>query len=401
MGGTQSRFHRVAERLKDRHPDDLAQDLRDIASESSGTIAVTRLPSPTVTQWRPTRPPDEAPLQIAQFDREALDTHWGRGSYSGLVRGLKRAPMVESPEAEGIDHADKGTEVDHTGTGLNSAPGTQPRQLPLANFPKGSRAGTCMHEILENHAFENPTELHEVVTEHLEKHGFEEGLADELCGGLREALRTPLGPQAGNIRLDQLRRKPVERLDELDFDLPVLGGTLSGDGSIGGPELARVLGDHAGDCPLLTADALARIETLPGTPLRGYLTGQIDLVFRVHGQEKWFLADYKSNWLGDPNTGRCEIEDYRPERVVQSMDKSLYVLQYHLYTVALHRLLRWRIPDYSYDRHLGGSLYLFLRGMMGPIGPRGADGCPHGVFFDRPPSARIEALDRLLAGTQP
>jgi len=309
--------------------------------------------------------------------------------------------MVESPAAEGIDHADEGTESDHDGTDLAPSAAPLPRQLPLASFPKGSRAGTCMHEILENHTFENPPELHEIVTEHLEKHGFEKTLADELYGGLREALRTPLGPQAGNIRLDQLRRKPVERLDELDFDLPVLGGTLGGKGSIGGPELARVLGDHAGDCPLLTPDALARIEALPGAPLRGYLTGQIDLVFRVHGQEKWFLADYKSNWLGDPKTGRCEIEDYRPERVAQSMDKSLYVLQYHLYTVALHRLLRWRIPDYSYARHMGGSLYLFLRGMTGPIGPRGPDGCPHGVFFDRPPVARIEALDRLLAGAQP
>ena len=61
-----------------------------------------------------------------------------------------------------------------------------------------------------------------------------------------------------------------------------------------------------------------------------------------------------------------------------------------LYLLALHRLLKARLPGYDYDRHVGGAVYLFLRGSRAPRG---------GVHFERPPKALIEALDRLFART--
>jgi exodeoxyribonuclease V beta subunit len=252
--------------------------------------------------------------------------------------------------------------------------------------------------VLEHHDFTKPQKLPELVSKYLRLHAFEPHWQDILCQGLQAALDTPLGPEADDLRLSQLRWSPRERLDELDFDLPVLGGSqCSTAGTIGGPELAQVLAHHAEGCPLLGSETLKRIAELPGRPLRGYLTGQIDLVFRREGHKKWFVVDYKSNWLGDPRTGRCESDHYRQERLNKAMDHSLYVLQYHLYTVALHRYLRWRLPDYDYDQHMGGSLYLFLRGMTGELSARGPGGHPTGVFFDRPPRERIEALDQLLA----
>ena len=42
-----------------------------------------------------------------------------------------------------------------------------------------------------------------------------------------------------------------------------------------------------------------------------------------------------------------------------------YPLQAHLYLVALHRHLQWRLPGYDPTRHLGGYAYIFLRGMPG------------------------------------
>ena len=42
-----------------------------------------------------------------------------------------------------------------------------------------------------------------------------------------------------------------------------------------------------------------------------------------------------------------------------------YALQALLYTVALHRFLRWRLPGYDPDTHLAGVAYLFVRGMTG------------------------------------
>ena len=74
-----------------------------------------------------------------------------------------------------------------------------------------------------------------------------------------------------------------------------------------------------------------------------------------------------------------------------------YPLQALLYSVALHRLLRWRQPGYDPDRHLGGVLYLFVRGMAGPDTPR-VDGVPCGVFSWRPPEALVAELSDLLDG---
>ncbi len=71
------------------------------------------------------------------------------------------------------------------------------------------------------------------------------------------------------------------------------------------------------------------------------------------------------------------------------MIHSNYDLQYHIYTVALHRMLEKTIPEYSYEHHFGGVFYLFLRGINPSI-------AGSGVFFDKPESEKIQALDRLI-----
>ena len=45
------------------------------------------------------------------------------------------------------------------------------------------------------------------------------------------------------------------------------------------------------------------------------------------------------------------------------MRESEYDLQYLIYTLALHRWLRFRRADYDYDTHFGGVRYLFCRGL--------------------------------------
>jgi exodeoxyribonuclease V beta subunit len=76
------------------------------------------------------------------------------------------------------------------------------------------------------------------------------------------------------------------------------------------------------------------------------------------------------------------------------MRRELYGLQYTTYTLALHRYLKLRIPDYDYERHMGGAYYLFLRGMRAEHGSR------YGVFFDRPPHALISEMDARIGRTQ-
>jgi exodeoxyribonuclease V beta subunit len=68
-----------------------------------------------------------------------------------------------------------------------------------------------------------------------------------------------------------------------------------------------------------------------------------------------------------------------------------YDLQSVLYILALHRLLKARVPDYDYERDVGGAVYLFVRGV---------DASGTGVYADKPPKTLIDELDRLFKEKQ-
>ena len=135
-------------------------------------------------------------------------------------------------------------------------------------------------------------------------------------------------------------------------------------------------------------DALVRAHTLDGAPrpalapsrLNGLFKGFIDLVFEFEG--RYYVADYKSNWLGG------DAQAYHAEAMRQTVLEKRYDLQYVLYLLALHRQLKARLPGYDYARHMGGVLYLYLRGV---------DGDGHGVHRERLPFELIDALDGLFA----
>jgi exodeoxyribonuclease V beta subunit len=145
--------------------------------------------------------------------------------------------------------------------------------------------------------------------------------------------------------------------------------------------LGRIFREHSG----LANEYCEKLGGLPFAPLEGYLRGFIDLVFRH--RDRYFVVDYKSNYLGDRPL------DYGVEQLREVMGEHHYFLQYHLYLVALHRYLRARLVGYDYDRHVGGALYLFVRGMS----PRFAAGS--GVFAARPSRECIEQLS--AAFTEP
>jgi exodeoxyribonuclease V beta subunit len=95
--------------------------------------------------------------------------------------------------------------------------------------------------------------------------------------------------------------------------------------------------------------------------------------------------DYKSNYLGE------DAQAYGVKAMAAAMLEHRYDLQYVLYTLALHRLLKARLTDYDYQRHMGGVIYLFLRGV---------DAAGQGVYGDKPPQALIETLDDCFAGKE-
>ncbi|RYY65113.1 MAG: exodeoxyribonuclease V subunit beta, partial [Comamonadaceae bacterium] len=138
-------------------------------------------------------------------------------------------------------------------------------------------------------------------------------------------------------------------------------------------------------------DALVTRHTLAGAArpaleprqLHGMLKGFIDLVFAHDG--RYYVADYKSNRLGPADA------DYTVDAMRAEVLRHRYELQYTLYLFALHRLLRARLPDYDYETHMGGAVYVFLRGHAAPS---------QGLHLERPPRALIEALDRLFTGQE-
>ncbi|MFW6341358.1 MAG: PD-(D/E)XK nuclease family protein, partial [Wenzhouxiangella sp.] len=138
-------------------------------------------------------------------------------------------------------------------------------------------------------------------------------------------------------------------------------------------------------------DRMVRSQTFGGKPraplaareLNGMMRGFVDLVFEHGG--RYYVLDYKSNHLGD------RPEDYRCEAIRASVLAKRYDLQLAIYTLALHRLLQSRLADYDYQRHVGGAVYVYLRGHASPGG---------GVFHYCPDQALIEALDRLFAGRE-
>jgi exodeoxyribonuclease V beta subunit len=156
---------------------------------------------------------------------------------------------------------------------------------------------------------------------------------------------------------------------------------------------------------LAPSDPLTRYPDLFDDPglaaqtLRGYLTGSIDAVLRIRrdDQPRYLVVDYKTNWLGRFDGEVLRVGDYTPARMAEAMMGAHYPLQALLYAVAVHRMLRWRQPGYDPSLHLGGVLYLFVRGMAGPETPR-VDGVPCGVFGWRPPPSLVVELSALLDG---
>ncbi|WP_300017523.1 UvrD-helicase domain-containing protein [Pseudonocardia sp.] len=356
-------------------------------------------------------------LRAARFSR-VLDTAWKRTSYTALTATAGHGPRVSSePEEAGTDDEadlhDVTDRDDGAGAGLDGAARTGPVS-PMAQLPVGAAFGTLVHAIFEAAdltAADLGAELTAHAAEQLARRPVAGLDAATLGAALVPAASTPLGPLAAGLRLADIA--PGDRLAELDFELP-LGG---GDGAHGPPLTLGILP------PLLRAHLPAddplrgyadHLDALADQPLRGYLTGSIDAVLRLPAGSagtpppagrsgpggRFLVVDYKTNWLGPvgaEGAGPLTAAHYAPDRMAEAMSAAHYPLQALLYCVALHRYLRWRLPGYAPERHLGGVLYLFVRGMCGPGTPV-TGGMPHGVFAWEPPPALTVELSALLDG---
>ena len=336
----------------------------------------------------PSRPTDETSIEFeARHFHRLIDTSWRRTSYSGLIRAVESTPVSSEPEVVELD--DEAAEIPL----VSSAVGADVPS-PMADLPKGAKFGTLVHAVLETadpFASDLAVELEAQIREHAVWWPVDVS-SEELATAMVPMHDTALGPLADGVTLRQIGLQ--DRMREMDFEFPLAGGDLRA----AAPEIrlahvGELLRKHLpNDDPMASyADRLTG-PALGGQSLKGYLSGSVDAVLRVG--EKYLVVDYKTNWLGDP-TRPLTAADYAQPRLVEAMLHSDYPLQALLYSIVLHRFLRWRLPGYAPEKHLGGVLYLFLRGMCG-AGTPVVDGHPAGVFSWRPPAALITALSDLV-----
>lgn len=377
--------------------DDATSVFFDAWQERGGPTWALAIPADLSDRELPVR---EAPLSVRTFDR-AVDTSWRRTSYSALIRPAEgSAPVVDvSSEPEDVPRDDEEEIVPTGATAADAAP-EQAVASPMGDLPVGATFGSLVHGVLEEadpQAADLRAEMLKRIEEQLVRWPVDldrKVLADALVA----VCNSPLGPLTDNLTL---RAIPIrDRLCELDFEIPLSGGDLAGypAARVRLADLAPLLRRHLpAEDPLLPfADALEDPH-LGQQDLRGYLTGSIDVVLRIG--DRFLVVDYKTNWLGAFDAPLTS-DDYAPHALAAAMGHSDYPLQALLYAVVLHRYLRWRLVGYDPETHLGGVLYLYVRGMCGPGTPT-HNGHPAGVFSWQPPVALVEELSDLLDGLRP
>ena len=269
---------------------------------------------------------------------------------------------------------------------------------PFDGLGAGKDFGNLVHDLFEHLDFRSD-DLESAVGEVLASRGGS-SVTDEQRARLPKALanvvRTPLGERFANVRLADL--EATDHLDEMNFYLPVAPGRPVSASSIG-----AVVHGHLSADDLLRPWAKRLAGGLANLDLQGYLNGSIDLTlrYRVDDGYRYSVVDYKTNNLAPQGTPGM-LSHYGPDQMARAMAHSHYALQAIIYSVALHRYLRWRLADYDPAVHLGPVGYLFVRGMAGadtPVVASGPNaGTPAGVFTWQLPPSLIEAVSTLFAG---
>ncbi|CAM3594063.1 RecBCD enzyme subunit RecB [Bordetella sputigena] len=356
-------------------------DAAQAATAQAGAVQAGTPPA------RARRAAADATATGARMMRRAVRDPWWIASYSSLrTAGNDDRPEAE-PETAREDVFLETAETDAAPDAGDDAGTVQPwspaRAQPailtaadtpgaLHAFPAGAQAGTFFHELLEWAAAQGfaaiadqPEAVRVAVARHSEVRNWS-AWTEPLTAWLLDAVARPMA------------------LPDMP-DGPVAPVALAGVGDYIA-EMEFWLG--ADDVDVARLDRIVRAHTLDQAPrppleparINGMLKGFIDLVFEHEG--RYYVLDYKSNRLGDGDAA------YTYAAMRDAILNHRYELQYALYLFALHRLLRARLPDYDYDRHVGGAAYVFLRGTWAPLG---------GVFAERPPFALVHALDELFA----
>ena len=359
----------------------LAQRLAALRAAGKGVIDIAPLPAEAATRRAST---DDAAAQVgARTMARAVRDDWRIVSYSQLASG-----------ARDDVRADRDDEAAPIATVVADAAAAAPAL-------RGARFGTAFHELIEVADFAAwrdwrgrgaPPGQDALIERIVRRHALAAEANAVLADLVARTLNAPL-PINGDIARSATPNVPLSRLREtakgegsgarlVDLAPTSYRAEMPFHFSLGQVDTARwlaLLQEHGYVRERRRFD-LARIE--------GLMTGVLDLVVRHAG--RWWVIDYKTNFLGAPAPGAPDdANPYAPPALAAAVRAGEYDLQYLIYLTALHRWLKSRDPNYDYARDIGGALYLFVRG----LDARGIAG----VHVDTPAAALIEALDALLA----
>jgi len=348
--------------MKGLNDHQMEEDIANLVEKSGGAIELMPIPAPASLVYRPPSL-ETAELTCREFSGD-IEKDWRTTSFSAIVSA--RDYLAEAPDRDKtVDTESYPVESESDRSGKHA--------LSIFDFPYGASAGSCLHDILEHIDFtlENSDDARRLIAEKLAGYGFEDKWTDTIYGVVANVLSAPIMGKGTPFSLSCLTSS--DRLHEVEFYAPL--------GRISAGRLGEVFRSYGGRT--IPDRFSGRIESLGFKPHKGMLRGFIDMVFHYNG--RYYLVDWKSNLLGDSG-------NYRREKLDEVMEKELYILQYHIYVVALHQFLGVRDNNYHYREHFGGVFYLFLRG----IDPE--RGSEYGIFFDRPEFDLINNLSHFLTG---
>ncbi|MCU0558864.1 MAG: exodeoxyribonuclease V subunit beta [Desulfobacterales bacterium] len=322
--------------------------LEALADASGGSIRVRALPDPAPIGTRESPAPAAPPVCRTFAGR--IDASWRITSYSALAAGAGGTADRADPAAAAGDDA---------GAAAASPSG-------LHGFPAGARSGNFFHALLEAVDFTG-SDAAAVVAQKLSEFGFDPCWTEPVSALVQDLAAVALEAAEFPLRLGEVA--PERCIREMEFYFPLHP-----------VDPARLEDLLAPGRP--AAEPSDELPPLQFAPTQGFMRGFIDLVCEHRG--RFYLIDWKSNRLG------ADTDAYRRERLGRAMQAHRYDLQIHLYSLALHQLLRQRLPDYLYERDFGGAIYVFLRGVNRELAPDA------GIYTQRPERGLIDTLGRAL-----
>ncbi len=313
-----------------------------------------------------------APLALSTFSGKAEEA-WRLYSFTALSKQTesKNAAHVVDQQARASEIYPETLDDTAVDSSLESE-----LALPFRfALEKGANSGNLLHDTLEHLDFSAP-DWAESGDPMALKYGVDEEKKPLLYEWLGQVLETPLSIDDPALCLSSLSHQHTLR--EAEFYFPMEKTQWK--------KLAELLAEHRANGILGGESLPVPSSYLPA--MEGMMHGFIDLIFEYKG--KFYVSDYKSTWLGD------SFADYDRLSVAKDLQSHLYDLQYMIYSLALHRYLSKRLPNYDPQLHFGGVYYLYLRGMH----PEN-EGC-EGVYFSKLTTKellRLSAIFSESAGT--